>query len=74
MAKTPKTAAVLQRAGWGVKEWCASAAISDALFYKLEPDLRPTSIKVLGKRVVTEKPADWLARIGAHTAGTGRQK
>lgn len=66
----PKRAKVSepQRVGWSVKRFCDEADISDALFYKLDPDQRPASVKVGGKRIVTESPAAWLARMGAQAA------
>ena len=59
------------RAGWSVRDWCNDAAVSDALFYKLAPDQRPSSVKVGGKRIVTESPAAWLARMGSNAEPAG---
>jgi hypothetical protein len=70
MSKNTRLASPAQRAGWSVREWCASAAISDALYYKLEPQQRPASVKIGAKRIITETPAAWLARVGQASSGT----
>jgi len=70
MSKKSTLAPQSQRAGWSVQEWCASAAISDALFYKLETQQRPASVKIGAKRIITEAPAAWLARVGQSAPST----
>ena len=74
MQQGSKAAMAPQRAGRAVKQFCDEAGISDALFYKLEPHRRPASVKVGNKRIVTESPADWLARMGAEAAATEAQE
>jgi hypothetical protein len=58
---------------WAVKRFCDEADISLAMFYKLEPHQRPTSVKVGSKRVVIESPAAWLSRMGAEAAAEGHR-
>ena len=53
------------RVGWRLDRWCEDAGISRAQFYRLPPDLAPRSTQLSPRRrIVTESPADWLARVG----------
>jgi hypothetical protein len=59
----PKTVTPSHRAGWTVRDWCASVGVSDALLYKLGPDRRPASVKIGRKRLIVEDPSAWLLRM-----------
>ncbi len=52
------------KVGFRVKPWCESVSISRATYYVLPVHLRPTAVRIGRIRVITEKPADWLARVG----------
>lgn len=56
---------VVERAGWSIKDFCASVGISVAKFYLLTPDLKPRTAKLAGRVIVCESPAAYLARIAA---------
>lgn len=49
-------------AGYRPAEWSESVGISRQKFYNLEAP--PKSVKVGRMRIITESPADWLARAG----------
>lgn len=53
-----------------VTEWCEEAKISKPLLYKLwQSEQGPRSIKIGRKRLITESPAEFLARVEAEQKG-----
>jgi len=57
-------------------EWCVEVRIKPATFDNILPEFQPYSVKIGGRRIVTESPKDWLARM-AELGGkipTKRQK
>lgn len=59
------------RAGWSIPAWCASAGISRGLFYTLEGERAPRSVKLGKRRIVLEPPSDYLARIAGQSLAEG---
>lgn len=57
------------RAGWLLRPWCDSASICPATLYNLPTELRPISIKLGKRRIITESPADWLRRMKSAEVG-----
>jgi hypothetical protein len=53
------------RAGWAIPPWCAEAGYSRATLYNLPPHLQPHSVKIRSRRIITESPSEYLARIRA---------
>lgn len=51
------------RAGWSVKDWCRACSISRTTLYGL--DEPPASVLLGRKRIITESPAAFLARIAS---------
>jgi ribonuclease PH len=51
------------KAGWSIREFCASIGISVAKFYLLSTDLKPRSVKLAGRVVISEAPREYLARM-----------
>lgn len=49
-------------AGFRPGDWAEAAGFSRQRFYTLENP--PKSIKIGRMRIITESPADWLARAG----------
>lgn len=49
-------------AGFRPADWAEAAGFSRQKFYTLEDP--PKSIKLGRMRIITESPADWLARAG----------
>jgi len=66
----PEQTPAFHRAGWPVRDWCASAGISGALLYKLDDARRPASVKVGRRRLITEAPQQWLARMAAASSSS----
>lgn len=62
---TPKST---NRAGWTLRDWCAETSISRPYYYMLPSGLRPTSVTLGRRRIITEAPADWLRRIAERNA------
>lgn len=52
-----------QRAGYSVEEFCFSVGIGRTSFYALGGDLAPRRIRIRKRTIVTESPAEWVARI-----------
>jgi hypothetical protein len=54
------------KAGWGVDEWCKNVDFSRTFFYSLPRHLQPFSVRIGSKkRVITESPQSYLARMAA---------
>ena len=62
MART--TIAPEERAGWRVRQWCEAVGIAKSTYYALPPHLAPESVTVGRSRIIKERPADWLCRVG----------
>ena len=59
-----------ERAGWRVRSWVAAVGISRSKMYALPRDLQPESVAIgAGIRLITEQPADWIARVGRRNDG-----
>lgn len=52
------------RAGWRLRDWLAAVGISRSTYYMLESNRAPYAVTVGRAHIVTESPADWLARVG----------
>lgn len=75
MPASKKQAPPPQRAGWRKRHWCESASIGLSTYDDLQDDLKPRSIKIGRRLVITESPADWLERINqAAPASLGRPR
>lgn len=62
------TRAVTGKAGWRFSEYPTLVGLSRTLLYGLPPELQPRTIKVGHATVITESPADYLARLAATQA------
>ena len=51
------------KAGWSVEEFCQLTALGRSKLYELPPDQQPASVHFGRRRVITEPPAAYLARI-----------
>lgn len=49
-------------AGFRPGDWAEAAGFSRQKYYTLENP--PKSVKIGRMRIITESPADWLARVG----------
>jgi hypothetical protein len=56
--------ATQQQAGWSPDAFSKSVGLTRSYLYTLPDDKRPESVKVGRRRIITEAPQDWLARIG----------
>lgn len=60
------------RAGWSVEEFARLTNVGRTTLFMMEPkELRPRSVKVLKRRIITEPPSAWLQRLGAAQAVAG---
>ena len=57
-----------QKAGWKIAEYADLVGIGRSKLYTLPKELQPKSVHVGSRRVITEPPADYLARIAATQA------
>lgn len=55
----------IDRSGWTPRAWCEATSISKSKYDTLPPELKPASIKLGRRRIITEAPAEWLRRVGA---------
>ena len=49
--------------GWRLSEWCERVGICTATYYNLPADLRPSSAKLPGLRLIIESPEAYLQRL-----------
>lgn len=54
-----------------VAEFAREARISKSRLYELPPNLRPRSVRVGKRVVVTEQPIAWLERYAREAGGEG---
>jgi hypothetical protein len=52
-------------AGRSPKDFARATGISRTAFYILPADCKPASVKIGRRLIITESPADWLARMTA---------
>lgn len=57
----PLTKPTEAQVGWSIEEWCNATTICRASFYLLKT--RPHLVKLGRRTIITEAPADYLARI-----------
>jgi hypothetical protein len=62
------TASAEERAGFHLARWCEAVGISRGFYYTLPPELQPESVKLGKRRIITEKPRDYLKRVAGHAA------
>jgi len=55
----------IEPAGYRPSCWARAVGFSRQKLYALGADIKPHSIKIGRMRIITESPADWLARVGA---------
>jgi hypothetical protein len=53
----------VDRAGWPLRAWCASANVSPATFYAMPKETKPASVKIGKRRIIIEAPDAWLRRM-----------
>jgi len=53
------------KAGFAIKEWCSAVGIAVSTYYALSAEQRPRSVRLHGRVIVIESPADYLARLAA---------
>ena len=58
----------IEQAGYDIPEWCAAVRISRATYYKLDGELKPGSVKIGKRHIITESPADYMARLAVAQA------
>jgi hypothetical protein len=56
------------RAGWSITSWCLALDISRSFFYLLSREMRPKSMKLGRRHIITEAPAEYVKRIGSQVA------
>lgn len=57
-----RTRRTIPAAGYRPSDWAEAAGFSRQKFYTLK--VPPKSVKIGRMRIITESPADWLARAG----------
>lgn len=57
------------RAAWNIPAWCAALGLGRSTFYIL--DIRPRSIKIGKRTLITEPPGEYAERIAAMQAAGG---
>ena len=62
------TIASTAQAGFSIAEWIRATGISHSGFYSLRSDIKPATVKIGKRTIVTEAPRDWLQR-GAEMQG-----
>lgn len=63
--RTAAPPAPAQRAGFEINEWCGLAGFGRAFLYRMLADGRgPQAVKIGRRTLITEPPADFLARAG----------
>jgi len=55
--------ALSTKAGWRVSEWAADVGLSRAFVYELLSAKKIDSVKAGNARIITTKPADYLASL-----------
>lgn len=63
-----------QASGRDVLTFAEQAGVSRTTIYALLPQFQPRSVMIGKRRVYTEAPADWLARITEAGGATTRQQ
>lgn len=63
----------LPKAGHSIIDFCNQIDISRGMFYKLEGDLAPKTVKLGRSRIVIEAPSEYLNRISALQSAGGAQ-
>jgi hypothetical protein len=58
----------MQQEAFRVAAWCRAVQISRSGFYALPEELKPRSIVLGRRRLITESPRAWLERISATKA------
>ena len=53
----------IEQVGYAIDIWCTSVGISRATFYKLDGNLKPSQVKIGKRRLIVERPADYMARL-----------
>ena len=56
-------AAALPKVGFRISEWCRSVGISRPSFYNLKGELAPRLLRLNSTPIITESPAEYLARM-----------
>ena len=51
------------QAGFSIAEWIRATGISHSGFYALKSEIKPTTVKIGKRTIVTEAPGDWLRRV-----------
>jgi hypothetical protein len=64
--QTPPNVSTVDRAGWSVERFAEAAGVSRAMLYALPDNLQPDFVKVGRRRIITEAPTSWLARLRTH--------
>ena len=64
----------IPQAGFRLGPWSRAAGIGRTTYYGLPPEKQPRSVIVGTCRIITEAPADWLARIAAEQAPARRKR
>lgn len=53
------------KAGFSIREWCPLVGLGVSTLYTLPTSERPHTVKLRGRVIVIESPADYLSRISA---------
>lgn len=49
--------------GFRLESWCQAIGIGRSGYYALDEKLKPRSVKVGDRRIITEPPREYLARV-----------
>ena len=59
-----------QKAGWMIGEYADLVGFGRSKLYTLPKELQPKSVRVGSRRIITEPPAEYLARLAETQAAT----
>ncbi len=66
------TKASAAQAGFSIAEWAPAAGISRSGYYVLSAEIKPASVKIGKRTIITEAPARWLRRVAKMQRGVQR--
>lgn len=65
MKKRNQEPAKPEQAGFSVPGWCNSVGICRAGYYTLPEKIKPASVRIGGRRIISESPKAWLDRVAS---------
>lgn len=61
----PKHEAGIEQFGWKLSSYCKLISITPQFYHTLPEDLRPRSVKLGKRRIISEHPREYLERLAA---------